>query len=252
MRIFMFLLIVGIILSLIINDAEVQKDWWNVILSAFDKLDHMYTPRYLSYTPTLEGIGFTRAEVLVLLLVVIVLVLIITTVIKNIVKGFIDWFLDGAVKRGAKNKLLEAQEYLNILRRIPETDRGVIVISATMMRYKLQYDGILSFDIFEGPAGIKNKNSYERSQVALKISQFIERCQREGRSQDAQAAMVWGHAVRGLVTPEIVPIVKDIWVELSKGFPYADDGIAMHEMLSGDSVPQTVADNFNFIPHQFL
>ena len=109
-----------------------------------------------------------------------------------------------------------------------------------------------SNNLFDGPAGVKNENSYERANVALKLSQMVEYLQGENRVQDAAAVMIWTHSVRGLVTPEMVPLVKKMWVELSKGFVYVNDGITQFEELKGESLSVTDSSQFNFVPPQFI
>ena len=64
--------------------------------------------------------------------------------------------------------------------------------------------------------------------------------------------MVWVHSVRGLTTPEMVPLVKEMWVELSKGFSYFSDGMTAYQMLTGDSVSTEVMEDFDFIPPPFV
>jgi hypothetical protein len=163
-----------------------------------------------------------------------------------------DWLLNKAVKRSSENKVKELQNYLNILRDTPDFDRGFIVVLATVTRLQMQENDILPSNLFEGPAGVKNNNSYERANVALKLSQIVEHLQRENRIQDAAAVMIWAHSVRGLVTPEMVPLVKEMWAELSKGFVYIDDGIATFEALKGDSLTIADSNQFNFVPPQFI
>jgi hypothetical protein len=163
-----------------------------------------------------------------------------------------DWLLNKAVKRSAENKVKELQSYLNILKDIPSSDRGFIVVLATVTRLQMQENGMLPNNLFDGPAGVKNENSYERANVALKLSQMVEYLQGENRVQDAAAVMIWTHSVRGLVTPEMVPLVKKMWVELSKGFVYVNDGITQFEELKGESLSVTDSSHFNFVPPQFI
>ena len=163
-----------------------------------------------------------------------------------------DWLLNKAVKHSAENKVKELQSYLKILKDIPNFDRGFIVVLATVIRLQMQEEGMMPCNLFDGPAGVKNDNSYERANVALKLSQTVEYLQGENRAQDAAATMIWAHSVRGLVTPEMVPLVKEMWSELSKGFVYTNDGIATFEELKGDSLSIADDNEFNFVPPQFI
>lgn len=153
---------------------------------------------------------------------------------------------------GAKSKVKQVQDYLDILKGIPESDRGFLVVYATEVRLQMYEKGLLSADIFDGPAGEKNKNYYERTQAAPRLCQLAESFQRDNQLLDVAAVMVWTHSLRGLITPEMVPLVKEMWAELSKGFPYATNAIPLFEMTTGNALSKGVVDNLDFIPQQFL
>ena len=65
------------------------------------------------------------------------------------------------------------------------------------IRLQMQEEGMMPCNLFDGPAGVKNDNSYERANVALKLSQTVEYLQGENRAQDAAATMIWRRFVDG-------------------------------------------------------
>ena len=159
-----------------------------------------------------------------------------------------DWLLGVANKRAVKSYIKELQKFVSILKELPPPIIGLVVISATENRLHLQNNDVLPLDIFEN----KNRSSYDNAQVVVSLRTFETRCI-TGSPKDAYGVSVWLHSVRGLVSPEMTPFVKEMWAELSRGFPYVTVGCELPDIGKKlVDVSSEIADNFDYIPPQFM
>ena len=159
-----------------------------------------------------------------------------------------DWLLGVANKRAVKSYIKELQKFVSILKELPPPIIGLVVISATENRLHLQNNDVLPLDIFEN----KNRTSYDNAQVVVSLRTFETRCI-AGNPKDTYGVSVWLHSVRGLVSPEMTPFVKEMWAELSKGFPYVTVGCELPDIDKElVNVSSEIADNFDYIPPQFM
>lgn len=159
-----------------------------------------------------------------------------------------DWLLGVANKRAVKSYIKELQKFVSILKELPPPIIGLVVISATENRLHLQNNDVLPLDIFEN----KNRTSYDNAQVVVSLRTFETRCI-AGNPKDAYGVSVWLHSVRGLVSPEMTPFVKEMWAELSRGFPYVTVGCELPDIGKKlVDVSSEIADNFDYIPPQFM
>ena len=55
------------------------------------------------------------------------------------------------------------------------------------------------------------------------------------------------------MSPEMTPFVKEMWAELSRGFPYVTVGCELPDIDKKlVDVSSAIADNFDYIPPQFM
>lgn len=152
--------------------------------------------------------------------------------------------LDWSYKRGEK----EIKSFLSILVEIPGEDRGAIIVAATVMRLRLEEEGILPPNVFSE----SNGPTIEQANAAVELSKMAEQCQAINELQEAASIMVWVHSVRGMTMPKIRPLVREMWVELKKGFPYANEAILVYELISNQPLPQDLESHLFFIPSPFI
>ena len=86
---------------------------------------------------------------------------------------------------------------------------GMIVTVAAHWQNALRRDGINVLDpMLVNPA------------VAWQLNRTIAKFQKEGAPHMAVGLMVWLHTIRAATTPEIRLMARQMWGELSRGFPY--------------------------------
>lgn len=142
----------------------------------------------------------------------------------------------------------EIKNFLGILSEIPEEDRGVIVVVATAMRLRLEEERILPPNVFFESI---NGPTIEQLNAAIELSTWAEQSQALNAMQEAAGIMVWAHSVRGMTMPEIRPLVREMWVELKKGFPFANEAISAYKLISKQPLPKNLGSHLFFIPTPF-
>jgi hypothetical protein len=126
----------------------------------------------------------------------------------------------------------EAIDYLNKLE-IMDSDEiaGIVVMAAQFREQFIATDGI---DLIEPALALHLKPN-----LALEIGSIIRDLQRVNAKSYAAGVMVWLHSVRAQTSLEVRAVVRRIWGELERGFPYADT--MAHQMaMRGAPIPASL------------
>lgn len=115
----------------------------------------------------------------------------------------------------------EAYDYLAKIR-VMDSDEiaGIVVMVAQFREQFIATEGI---DLIEPAIAL-----HLRPDLALEIGAIIRDCQRNGGKTYASGVMVWLHSVRAQTSLEVRSVVRRIWGELERGFPFAE--AMAHEM----------------------
>lgn len=82
----------------------------------------------------------------------------------------------------------------------------------------------------------------------IALTGFIKEFQSMKQPTDALGVMVWLHSVRALNVPEIRIHGREMWSELSRGFPYVADTLESVRALSGKPLPMGIENEVTFLP----
>ncbi|WP_434703123.1 hypothetical protein J3P85_19560 [Pseudomonas sp. Z1-12] len=101
------------------------------------------------------------------------------------------------------------------LRQMDADEIGMVVALATDARNRLEEAGFILSD----PIGAHTL----KPETPAALHGMILNLQAEGRLQEAAAIMVWLHTARVGARLELRPLAREIWRQLERGFPHAQE-----------------------------
>lgn len=132
----------------------------------------------------------------------------------------------------------EAREYLTKLS-VMDSDEiaGVVVMVAEFRREFIKRNNI---DLIDPASAVQLKPN-----LAIEIGSVIKDLQRNNASFFAAGVMVWLHSVRAQHSLEVRAVVRQIWGELERGFPFAE---AMAIDMKWQGIPVSPYLEFDVFP----
>jgi len=109
----------------------------------------------------------------------------------------------------------EISSFTAQLSQMDSAEIGVVVALTTDTRNRLEDAGFLLSD----PIVAYTINP----ETPSALSGMIKTLQAEGRLQEAAAVMVWLHTSRVGARLELRPLARQMWGQLERGFPHAED-----------------------------
>jgi hypothetical protein len=109
----------------------------------------------------------------------------------------------------------EISSFTAQLSQMDSAEIGVVVALTTDTRNRLEDAGFLLSD----PIVAYTINP----ETPSSLSGMIKTLQAEGRLQEAAAVMVWLHTSRVGARLELRPLARQMWGQLERGFPHAED-----------------------------
>ena len=122
----------------------------------------------------------------------------------------------------------EMQTFIAMLRTMDSTEIGLVVAGATHMRHGLESSGHNVMD----PIVYTSQNPT----FAIFLSRTIAECQKQGRTHDAAGLMVWLHTMRAGIRIELRGLAREMWGQLSRGFPHVETSSIGIRGLSGGAL----------------
>ena len=129
-----------------------------------------------------------------------------------------------------KNKVLELSidvmkedliKFNAMLKGVSDTAMGGLLVGSSAVRYQLIRTEKVSKDIFlKGPV----EDTLSFNTTSMLLSNIIKAYQKRGDTSYASFCMVMMHTFRSLSALELVPLGKEMWKELERGFPYIKEG----------------------------
>ncbi|WP_139239977.1 hypothetical protein [Azotobacter vinelandii] len=113
-----------------------------------------------------------------------------------------------------RTKKKQIQEFIDGLSAMDGHEIGFVVACATNTRHILESEGLRLMDPIVDVALFPD--------IPLRINNVIRELQKSGSNQDAAGAMVWLHTARVGASHELRPLAREMWRQLSRGFPHVD------------------------------
>lgn len=124
--------------------------------------------------------------------------------------GWITTTLDG-IETKRQRKELEA--FLAGLRAMSDAEIAELVVFATHTRHGLEQAGHNILD----PLTL----NVTKPQVLPEMIKLIQQFKAKGNEAAAAAFMVWAHSLRAAFRAELLPLGREMWCQLARGFPGA-------------------------------
>jgi len=141
-------------------------------------------------------------------------------------------FNSWAGKRQAK----EIRAFVENLRVMDGDELGMVVACATDCRNRI---GDKGFNLLE-PALCRAKDPM----IAFQLSSELNALQRAGNSLQVAGLMVWVHTLRATDRLELRSHGRNMWRELSRGFPHVEDGAIGARLMTGMRLDTRGSDQF--------
>jgi len=132
-----------------------------------------------------------------------------------------------------------------MLRGISDSEMGMLIAGATILRTRLTKEGVLLAESLDlSIPRLDGQYDY----VPLELSKLIKIFQKDNRPTDAAFTMVWLHSTRALNALEIRVFGREMWAELTRGFPYISLGFQQISELLGTDMRRKQFLDAEFIP----
>ncbi|QAZ38451.1 hypothetical protein C1M51_02890 [Methylibium sp. Pch-M] len=118
----------------------------------------------------------------------------------------------------ARRQAAELQSLLAILAELNRTELAELVVIADHVRKGMQMEGndvMKPFDLI-----------VRRPTMPLELVRAVEGFRRQGNHVAASALMVWAHTMRAALRPTLVPLARQMWRELARGFDGIEEAAA--------------------------
>ena len=149
-----------------------------------------------------------------------------------------------AVRAGTK----ELETFVAGLRAISDREMGALVAISTVIRVNLEAHGVISEDIL-GDCPVSSTEAIGRYQ--MHINKITHQFRKMGLPSDTAGITVWSYTLRCLNVPELMPLGREIWAELRRGFPYVEEALKQGEAEKREQFPKRVWAKWNDVPAGF-
>lgn len=159
-----------------------------------------------------------------------------------------DWFYDKVRDHALGASTKELQKFVDALKTMSDENMGAVVAIASVIRINFETNGVVQENIFSDGVlpDVEALGIYQ-----FKINKVARKFRKMGLAADSMGAMVWSYTLRCLNVPELRPLGMAMWVELSRGFPYAKDILKKGEKEKGEPFPDRVWKEWKRIPVGF-
>ncbi|MBC8158910.1 MAG: hypothetical protein H8E94_06215 [Alphaproteobacteria bacterium] len=156
-----------------------------------------------------------------------------------------DWLMGLMQGPAQKSAAKEVTRFLEGLSKTPDRDMGVIVGIAAVIRINMEIYGIIPERIFQTDT-LPSAN--EMGVLQMRINKNARALQKMGNVADATGAMIWSYSLRCLNLPELRPLGQDMWAELARGFPHAEEALDEGQERIGKPFEDRVWEEWSMIP----
>lgn len=136
------------------------------------------------------------------------------------------WFWYLFDRWSAKVQRKELKTFVEILSAMDSAEIGPIVALVTHWRHSLKDSG---YNVIDPRLCIR-----QCPELILFISSTVADFKRKNETLNAIAFTVWLHTIRASVRPELRGMARDMWGQLSRGFPHVD--LSAYSLLSATGI----------------
>ena len=135
-----------------------------------------------------------------------------------------------------KKQAKELKSFVENLRAADGSELGMVVACATNWRHELRQDG---WDLLAPSLCLATD-----PMITFRLIKAIQKLQHDDRPELAVGLMVWVHTLRALTRLQLRSLGRDMWRELSRGFPHVDEAAVGAFAIMGTKFDTRNSDQF--------
>ena len=151
------------------------------------------------------------------------------------------WLHDRALNKSVE----EVERFLDGLKATSDRDVGLLLAVATVIRVNMETHGVLPQGLFEED---EMPSTEALATLQMRINRVSGQFVRMGSGLDATGALVWSYSLRCLNVPELRPLGRAIWTELTRGHPHVESALKAGEEQTGRPYARRVWREWDRIP----
>lgn len=153
------------------------------------------------------------------------------------------WIKKKGLEAVTKAHRADIEKYITILKGMSGDEIGFLVAGSTVFRV-INSNGILPAQALDLSARREEISDF----VPIALNREIQRFQKENRFNDAAMVMPWLHSVRALNDLELRLLGREMWAEMARGFPFAEEGLDQLREMVRLRLPEGLEAQLLFVP----
>lgn len=156
----------------------------------------------------------------------------------------IGWLKKKALAASSKVQENEIRAQTQMFKGMSDDEIGFIVAGSTILRLNYMSEGIIPPEALDLSL---ERDDFKMDMVPVKLGNLIREFQNMGQPTDAAFTMIWLHSTRSLSNLDIRVFGREMWAEISRGFPYAREKLVEIEKMS-TKTHEISDEDLEFIP----
>jgi hypothetical protein len=148
-------------------------------------------------------------------------------------------------EQALKSSTREISQFVDGLKRTGDRGLGLIVACATVVRVNMEIHGAL-------PEGLMQRahqaSSDELGAMQMRLNRLSRQFTKRRQQGDAMGALVISYSLRCLNVPELLPLGREMWAELRRGYPHVEEALREGEKRNGKPFDPRVREEWRTIP----
>lgn len=156
----------------------------------------------------------------------------------------IGWLKRTALAASSKVQENEIRAQTQMFKGMSDDEIGFLVAGSTILRLRYMSEGIIPPEALDLSL---ERDDLKMDMVPIRLGKFIRDFQKMGQPTDAAFTMIWLHSTRSLCNLDIRVFGREMWAEISRGFPYAREQLVEIEKMSAKT--REISDkDLEFVP----
>lgn len=156
-----------------------------------------------------------------------------------------QWFSGLIGEQARRSGTHEVRRFIDGLRRTADRDLGVIVGIAAVVRVNMENEGVLPEGLFAREA---LPSAQQLGLLQMRLNHVAKQFLRMRQAADATGVMVWSYSLRCLNVPGLDALGREMWAELTRGFPHVEEALDEGEERNGRRFDRRVWEEWHRIP----
>ncbi len=158
---------------------------------------------------------------------------------------FKEWLVDHLQERALKSSTKEMRRFIDGLKRTSDRGLGLVIACATVVRVNMEIHGAMAEGLVQR-AG--QASSEELGIMQMRLNRLSRQFSKRRQQGDAMGAMVLSYSLRSLNVPDLLPLGREMWGELRRGFAHVEEALREGESRNGKPFDARAWKEWRLIP----